>query len=86
MLTVKLTSSGHDDPSMTRFPSSSAGVALGPVSCAQGGAQVNQQDAQVAHRHILATTPRITTLDNLNGWRGRLVIRHPQVSSRPSTE
>ncbi len=29
----------------------------------QGGDQVNQQDDQVAHRDILAITPRITRLD-----------------------
>ena len=35
----------------------------------QGGDQVHQQDDRVAHRNILATTPRITKLDNLNGLR-----------------
>ena len=29
----------------------------------QGGDQVDEQDEQVAHRNILATTPRITKLD-----------------------
>ena len=35
----------------------------------QGSDQVHQQDDRVAHRNILATTPRITKLDNLNGLR-----------------
>jgi hypothetical protein len=44
----------------------------------EGGDQVDEQDEQVAHRHILATSPRITKLDNLTGLRGWLAIRHPQ--------
>ena len=35
----------------------------------RGGDQVHQKDDRVAHRNILATTPRITKLDNLNGLR-----------------
>ena len=36
----------------------------------QGGDQVDEQDDRVAHRHILATSPRITKLDTLTGLRG----------------
>ena len=36
----------------------------------EGGDQVDAQDEQVAHRHILATSPRITKLDTLTGLRG----------------
>ena len=43
--------------------------AAGAHQPGQGGDQVHQQDDRVAHRNILATTPRITKLDNLNGLR-----------------
>ena len=33
----------------------------------EGGDQVDEQDDRVAHRHILATSPRITKLDTLTG-------------------
>ena len=36
----------------------------------KGGDQVDEQDEQVVHRHILATSPRITKLDTLTGLRG----------------
>ena len=36
----------------------------------EGGDQVDEQDEQVAHRHILATSARITKLDTLTGLRG----------------
>ena len=36
----------------------------------KGGDQVDKQDEQVAHRHILATSPRIAKLDTLTGLRG----------------
>ena len=50
---------GHDRPQ-----------AAGTHQLSQGGDQVHQQDERVAHRNILATTPRITKLDHLNGVRG----------------
>ena len=36
----------------------------------KGGDQVDEQDEQVAHRHILATCPGIAKLDTLTGLRG----------------
>ena len=36
----------------------------------KGGDQMNEQDEQVAHRHILATCPGIAKLDTLTGLRG----------------
>ena len=36
----------------------------------KGGDQVDEQDEQVTHRHILATSPEITKLDTLTGLRG----------------
>ena len=43
--------------------------AAGTHQSREGGDQVHQQDEQVAHRHILATSPRITKLDRLTGLR-----------------
>ena len=36
----------------------------------EGGDQVDEQDEQVAHRHVLATSHTITKLDTLTGLRG----------------
>ena len=49
---------GHDRPQTA-----------GAHQPSQGGDQVDEQDELVAHRDILATFPRITTHDNLNGLR-----------------
>ena len=42
----------------------------GAHQSSQGGDQVDEQDEQVAHRHILATSHTITKLDTLTGLRG----------------
>ena len=52
---------------------------LSAIKLTEPGEQVNQQDDQVAHREMLAASPRTTKLDILYGLRDGLVIRHPQV-------
>ena len=49
---------GHDRPQTT-----------GAQQPSEGGDQVDEQDEQVAHRHILATCPTIAKLDTLTGLR-----------------
>ena len=41
----------------------------GPISRARVAIRCTSRMIRVAHRNILATTPRITKLDNLNGLR-----------------
>ena len=59
---------------LTRSDSATTAGAHQP---SQGGDQVDEQDEQVAHRHILATSPGIAKLDNLTGLRGCVATRHP---------